>query len=110
MKFDRLESLAAAPQDSAPGNGVSRRIFLKGGVAAGSGLMLGFGLPAFLGDVMAEGSSSFAPNAFIRVGADDVVTVLSKHIEFGQGPFTGLATLVAEEMDADHSADAEIAA
>jgi isoquinoline 1-oxidoreductase beta subunit len=43
----------------------------------------------------------FAPNAFIRVGTDDLVTVLIKHIEFGQGPFTGLATLVAEELDAD---------
>jgi isoquinoline 1-oxidoreductase beta subunit len=44
-----------------------------------------------------------APNAFIRVGVDDTVTVLIKHIEMGQGPFTGLATLVAEEMDADWS-------
>ncbi|WP_376097977.1 molybdopterin cofactor-binding domain-containing protein [Roseomonas sp. CCTCC AB2023176] len=44
-----------------------------------------------------------APNAFVRVGADDMVTVIVKHIEFGQGPFTGLATLVAEEMDADWS-------
>jgi isoquinoline 1-oxidoreductase beta subunit len=48
-------------------------------------------------------SATFAPNAFVRVSADDTVTVLSKHIEFGQGPFTGLATLVAEEMDADWS-------
>jgi isoquinoline 1-oxidoreductase beta subunit len=45
----------------------------------------------------------FAPNAFIRVGEDDTVTVLIKHIEFGQGPWTGLATLVADEMDADWS-------
>jgi isoquinoline 1-oxidoreductase subunit beta len=45
--------------------------------------------------------AAFAPNAFVRVAADDTVTVLVKHIEFGQGPFTGLATLVAEEMDAD---------
>src|SRR5262249_27237992 len=44
-----------------------------------------------------------APNAFIRIGLDDTVTVLIKHIEMGQGPFTGLATLVAEEMDADWS-------
>ncbi len=43
---------------------------------------------------------AFAPNAFIRVAADDTITVLVKHIEFGQGPWTGLATLVAEEMDA----------
>lgn len=41
------------------------------------------------------------PNAFLRIGADDRVTVLSKHIEFGQGTFTGLATLAAEELDAD---------
>jgi isoquinoline 1-oxidoreductase beta subunit len=40
-------------------------------------------------------------NAFVRVGADDTVTVIVKHIEFGQGPFTGLATIVAEELDAD---------
>src|SRR6266536_2480729 len=45
----------------------------------------------------------FTPNAFIRVGTDDTVTVLVKHIEFGQGPLTGLATLVAEEMEADWS-------
>lgn len=41
------------------------------------------------------------PNAFLRIGADDRVTVISKHIEFGQGSFTGLATLAAEELDAD---------
>ena len=51
-----------------------------------------------------DGSTAgFAPNAFVRIGTDDTVTVLVKHIEFGQGPFTGLATLVAEEMDADWS-------
>src|SRR3984893_10294440 len=48
-------------------------------------------------------TGSFAPNAFVRIGTDDTVTVLVKHIEFGQGPFTGLATLVAEELDADWS-------
>ncbi|MCP5433478.1 MAG: xanthine dehydrogenase family protein molybdopterin-binding subunit [Alphaproteobacteria bacterium] len=47
------------------------------------------------------GAQSFAPNAFVRIATDDTVTVLIKHIEFGQGPFTGLATLVAEELDAD---------
>ncbi len=47
--------------------------------------------------------SIFAPNAFIRIASDNTVTILSKHIEFGQGPFTGLATIVAEELDADWS-------
>lgn len=41
------------------------------------------------------------PNAFLRIGADNTVTVIAKHIEFGQGAFTGLATLAAEELDAD---------
>jgi len=36
----------------------------------------------------------------VRIGTDDTVTVLVKHIEFGQGPFTGLATPVAEELNA----------
>src|SRR3546814_6516818 len=51
----------------------------------------------------ATADGSFAPNAFIRVAPDNTVTVLIKHIEMGQGTFTGLATLVAEEMDADWS-------
>ena len=49
------------------------------------------------------GVAAIAPNAFVRIASDNTVTVLVKHIEFGQGPFTGLATLVAEELDADWS-------
>ena len=44
-----------------------------------------------------------APNAFLRISPDNVVTVIAKHIEMGQGVFTGLATLAAEELDADWS-------
>lgn len=43
------------------------------------------------------------PNAFLRINADDSVTVICKHIEFGQGISTGLATLAAEELDAEWS-------
>ena len=50
-----------------------------------------------------EAIHCFEPNAFIEVTSDNLVTVIVKHIEFGQGPLTGLATLVAEEMDADWS-------
>src|ERR1700756_2973513 len=84
---------------------LTRRAALKG-VA---GLVIGFHLrlPAHgkSGAAQVSGagtpSASFAPNAFIRIGTDGLVTVLIKHIEFGQGSFTGLATLVAEELDAD---------
>ena len=44
---------------------------------------------------------NFEPNAFVRIGEDDTVTVIAKHLEMGQGTFTGLATLLAEELDAD---------
>ena len=41
------------------------------------------------------------PNAFVRIGTDNTVTVIVKHLEMGQGVYTGLPTLVAEELDAD---------
>jgi isoquinoline 1-oxidoreductase beta subunit len=80
---------------------ISRRAMLQGmgGLVIALHLPLGVPKAAAAGDAAA----SFAPNAFVSVGTDDTVTVLVKHIEFGQGPFTGLATLVAEEMDADWS-------
>jgi isoquinoline 1-oxidoreductase subunit beta len=40
--------------------------------------------------------AGLAPNHFVRIGADDSVTVICKHLEMGQGVFTGLATIVAE--------------
>ena len=43
----------------------------------------------------------FAPNAFLRIGPDGSVTVIAKHLEMGQGAYTGIATVLAEELDAD---------
>lgn len=79
----------------------SRRHFLKG-VA---GLTLAFYLPNIGKAAAASNSASvaapiFEPNAFLRIGTDNTVTVISKHIEMGQGTYTGLATIVAEELDA----------
>jgi isoquinoline 1-oxidoreductase beta subunit len=81
---------------------LSRRAILQGGGA----LVIGFLLPMGVSKLAAQapgggGPLPVDPNAFIRIAPDSSVTVLIKHIEFGQGPFTGLATLVAEEMDAD---------
>ena len=84
----------------------SRRTFLKGaGAAAALALTIGF---EWVGTsrraVAAEtANGTFAPNAFLRVGADDTVTVIAKHVEMGQGAYTGIATIVAEELDADWS-------
>ena len=82
---------------------LSRRRFLQGG----AGLTLGFCLPglAAAADASAKAGTSatagFEPNAFLRIGTDNTVTVIAKHLEMGQGTHTGLATIVAEELDAD---------
>jgi len=47
------------------------------------------------------GRLGFAPNAFVQIDSDSTVTVIVKHLEMGQGTYTGLPTLVAEELDAD---------
>src|SRR5262249_52056674 len=86
---------------------LSRRDFLK----AGAGLTLGVALPGALAQMAGPGqggtgaaaSGAFEPNAFVRIGTDNTVTVIVKHFEMGQGTFTGLPTLVAEELDADWS-------
>jgi isoquinoline 1-oxidoreductase beta subunit len=79
----------------------SRRDFLKVSAAAGGGLLLGFHLSARQAGAVAAPATTFAPNAFLRIGADNTVTVIVKHLEMGQGVHTGLPTLVAEELDAD---------
>jgi len=87
--------------DVAVGSGilnVSRRGFLKGS----GGLALGvFFAPLLRASDVLAANAPFGPNAFVRIGEDGVVTVLAKHLEMGQGSYTGLATLLAEELDAD---------
>ena len=86
---------------------LSRRVFLQS--AGATGLVIGFGWLAPTGADAAlpgaEGAATgpLAPNAFVRVGTDNLVTVICKHHEMGQGNTTGLATLVADELDADWS-------
>lgn len=84
---------------------LSRRDFLM----ASGGLALGFHLPHALAQsgpgtvASTDPAAAFAPNAFIRISPDNTVTVIVKHLEMGQGTYTGLPTLVAEELDADWS-------
>jgi isoquinoline 1-oxidoreductase beta subunit len=85
-----------------------RRAFLKkAGAASVAALTIGFEWTAssrrslaLAGGAAAE-TAAFVPNAFLRVGTDGSVTVIAKHVEMGQGAYTGIATIVAEELDAD---------
>ena len=89
------------PQDFGPSgdNFVSRRHFLKAGAAFGGGLMIGW-MPRV---PSAADAGSFAPNAFIRLDRQGKVTVISPMVEMGQGTYTSLPMLVAEELDVDMS-------
>lgn len=88
---------------------LSRRLFLKKTTQAGAGLTLAFMLPGCKESQSSpqaySGATAKAPafeaNAFVHLGSDNTVTVIIKHLEMGQGVYTGLATLVAEELDAD---------
>jgi isoquinoline 1-oxidoreductase subunit beta len=92
-------------QTTAASCAASRRDFVKGSAAAVSGLLLGFVVPESRGlNLVAEAANTvFAPNAFLRIAPDNSVTVISKHLEHGMGIHTGLATILAEELDADWS-------
>ncbi|MBI5742102.1 MAG: xanthine dehydrogenase family protein molybdopterin-binding subunit [Nitrospirae bacterium] len=80
---------------------ISRREFIKTGSLIGGGLILGV-IPGFNG-ASGQSSQNFAPNAFIRVGTDDIVTVIVNKSEMGQGVYTSLPMVVADEMEADWS-------
>jgi isoquinoline 1-oxidoreductase beta subunit len=83
---------------------IARREFLKFSVAASGGLLVGFYFPgAGMQASAQESTSSFMPNAFVRIGTDEQVTVIVNHSEMGQGVFTSLPMLLAEELDADWS-------
>jgi isoquinoline 1-oxidoreductase beta subunit len=82
---------------------MERREFLKFSVAASGGLLIGLYLPGANMLAIAEerSGSAFMPNAFLRIGTDDRVTVIVNHSEMGQGVYTALPMLLAEELDAD---------
>jgi len=87
-------------------NNPSRRSFLKASALLGGGLVVAFVVPggkrlAFAQD--APAAAALTPNAFLRIGADDSITVLLAHSEMGQGIWTTLPMLIAEELDADWS-------
>ncbi len=86
----------------------SRRKFLKGSVALVGGLVIGFYLPFKSGRARAaEGAGApaqvYPPNAFIRIAADDSITIVVNKSEMGQGVYTSLPMLIAEELEADWS-------
>ncbi|HWA21385.1 MAG TPA: molybdopterin cofactor-binding domain-containing protein [Caulobacterales bacterium] len=85
----------------ADGFSPSRRNFLQVSTAAGGGLLISVMIPGVAAAADAKGV--FAPNNFVRIGADGIVTIMAKNPECGQGIKTALPMIVADELDADWS-------
>ncbi len=106
----QLTNMFALPSEApAPAGVSSRRMFLKLSGGAGAGLIIGLAapVPGLNGSAQAAAAAgaagNLAPNPFLIVAPDNTVTVIIKHLDKGQGAATGLATLVAEELDADRA-------
>lgn len=80
----------------------SRRSFLKTSAAVTGGLMLGFNLPGTQGEAMAAGTVH-TPNAWVHIADNNVITLLSARSEMGQGVYTSMPMLIAEELNVDIS-------
>ncbi|NWE50572.1 xanthine dehydrogenase family protein molybdopterin-binding subunit [Pseudomonas gingeri] len=84
--------------DTTAGGRVSRRGLLKIGAATGGGLLLSLALPGAIGAGLADDNTLFEPNAFIRVDRQGKVTFTIAQVEMGQGTYTSIPVLIAEEL------------
>ena len=100
-----FEAALGLPASADAQGGLTRRSVLAS--AAGAGLVIAVGgfapreAQAAAPGVEGTARGPLAPNAFIRVGSDNLVTIVCKHHEMGQGNTTGLASMAADELDAD---------
>src|SRR3989454_1510399 len=79
---------------------LSRRQFLSASAALGGGLLIGFRTGAAHTAESAAGAA-FTPNAFIRIGADGQIVLTMPYVEMGQGTYTSIPMLIAEELEVD---------
>src|SRR5216683_2165317 len=92
--------------DLVEGDGVdlSRRRFLSVSAAVGGGLLIGFTTGPSIGAADATqsvASPPFTPNAFIRIGSDGKIVLTMPYVEMGQGTYTSIPMLIAEELEVD---------
>jgi isoquinoline 1-oxidoreductase subunit beta len=101
MILDRIVSRSDGSERSQPANGLSRRTFLQASAAAGGGFILSLHLPHTGRDAEAAEADRFAPNAFIRIDGSGQITFVMPYVEMGQGTYTSIPILIAEELEVD---------
>ena len=95
--------MSARPRDIRKSDEVSRREFLQRTAYLGGGLVLAVALPALGSGARAAARAESQLNAWLRIGSDDSITILVDRSEMGQGVYTALPTLIAEELEIDPS-------
>ena len=98
-----MSSAPKVSQNASSAVPFTRRTFLQVVNAAGAGLALGFYWPDRASELLAAPPASFEPNAWLKIGADGLVTLIAARPEMGQGVHTSLPMIVAEELEADWS-------
>ena len=104
MDLDQRLNVTKIGTGSVSESSLSRRTFLKVSAAAGGGLLLSFILPRTISSRETAGATTadvFVPNAFIRIGRDGWVTLIMPYVEMGQGTYTSIPMLIAEELEVD---------
>lgn len=99
MIIDQHASRTTGLDQTPSANGLSRRGFLQAGAAGGGGLILSLSLSFGKGE--AEGADAFVPNAFIRIERDGQIVLTMPYVEMGQGTYTSIPMLIAEELEVD---------
>src|SRR6188474_1377196 len=92
MAIDHTPSQVPGPDRSSTA-GLSRRKLVQ--AAAAGALVLGLRVPS----ADAGEADAFAPNAFIRIGADGQIVLTMPYVEMGQGTYTSIPMLIAEELE-----------
>src|SRR6202047_2131723 len=101
MILDHIPSRSRDPDQSGLANGPSRRRLLQAGAAIGGGLLLSVNLPFPNGGAEAAGCDRFVPNAFSRIDRDGQIVLTMPYVEMGQGTYTAISMLIAEELEVE---------
>jgi len=95
-----MTNLATERQNCDVERAVTRRTFLEASLSMGGALLVGFHVPSADAAAATGEKAVFAPNAFIRVDAKGKITLIMPQVEMGQGIYTAIAMILAEELDA----------
>src|SRR4051812_45067567 len=93
------DHIASRSTVSDPSAGLSRRKLLQVTAATGGGLLLSLRLPLANRQAEAADAVTFRPNAFIRIGTDGQIVLTMAYVEMGQGTYTSIPMLIAEELE-----------